>query len=109
MATAFFLQQTDGTLRRGSYSLLAGEVGDFISFPDQAPLALMVAVSNVTITPTVTVEVSADGTNWFTARDVQGADAILTAPGFVEISTAALYLRVKTAGGDADVDVVARG
>jgi hypothetical protein len=43
---------------------------------------------------TITVQVSLDGTNWFTAQTLAQADATFSSDGLLELSTAAAYLRV---------------
>ena len=61
---------------------------------------------------TVVLQVSNDGTNWATAKDVQGTDVSLTATGYFEVSLSAAYIRPAISGGtgdDVDVIVVLRG
>ena len=54
---------------------------------------------------TVTIQATVDGTNWFTAKDVTGADMTLTADGYFEFSLAARAIRVLNDGSVSDVDV----
>ena len=51
---------------------------------------------------TVTVEVSNDGTTWFTLLDLQGAPISATANDFADFSTAAIYIRPVISGGTSD-------
>lgn len=57
---------------------------------------------------TVTVQASVDGTTWFPAKDVTGANMTFTADAYYEFSLAATYLRVSTDGSISDVDVALR-
>lgn len=61
---------------------------------------------------TVTLEVSNDGANWVTLKDLSGNDISLTADGLVDFSTGALQMRPAISGGSGDdvtVTVVLRG
>ena len=60
---------------------------------------------------TAVLQASNDGTNWVTVQDVEGNAVSMTADGLVDISSAALYLRVSTSGGssqDLDFHLVMR-
>ena len=54
---------------------------------------------------TLTIQVSNDGTNWATIKDVHGNDAAFTAAGMVEISTGAQFIRPSCDASINDVDV----
>lgn len=55
---------------------------------------------------TVTIQVSNDGTNWFTAQDTLGNSISVTAAAIFEVSTAAAYIRPTISGGTSDsVDI----
>jgi hypothetical protein len=61
---------------------------------------------------TLVLQVSNDGTNWVTARDMFGAAVSLTATGYAELTLSAAYIRPSVSGGsgnDIDVIVVLRG
>ena len=61
---------------------------------------------------TIALQVSNDGTNFVTLKDIAGVDISLTAAGLREFSTAALFLKPTSSGGTADnvtVTVVLRG
>ena len=50
---------------------------------------------------TVTLQVSHDGANWFTAKDVQGDDITFTDDGYFEFSSAAVLMRFSISGAGA--------
>lgn len=54
---------------------------------------------------TVTIQVSVDGENWVTLKDIAQNDITFTVAGYFEIATAAAFLRVSTGAGVSDVDV----
>jgi hypothetical protein len=61
---------------------------------------------------TLVLQVSNDGTNWVTARDMFGAAVSFTATGYAELTLSAAYIRPSVSGGtedDIDVIVVLRG
>jgi hypothetical protein len=61
---------------------------------------------------TVVLQVSNDGTNWVTARDIDGVGVTFTSTGYAEVSLSAAYIRPAISGGtgnDLDVIVVLRG
>lgn len=57
-------------------------------------------------TGTLTIQVSNDGTNWNTIKDVHGTDATFTANGVAEISTGAQLIRPSADASISDVDVI---
>jgi len=54
---------------------------------------------------TLTIQVSNDGTNWATLKDIHGTDVTFTATGTFELSTAAKYIRASCDASISDVDV----
>lgn len=81
---------------------------------EQWGLAASVQASGTFNNGSVTMQHSNDGTNWFTARDLQGSDIVLTADGIAEFSLSSAYIRPSFSGGtagtgDVDVIVVFRG
>ena len=55
---------------------------------------------------TLTIQVSNDGTNWSTIKDVHGTDAAFTANALIEISTGAQFIRPFAYSSISDVDVI---
>jgi len=56
---------------------------------------------------TCVMQVSNDGSTWFTADDTQGTAVSATADAFFELSTAARYIRPSVSSGSSDdLDVV---
>ena len=51
---------------------------------------------------TVALEVSNDGATWFALKDLLDAAISVTADGFAEFSTAAVYIRPAISGGTSD-------
>jgi len=79
---------------------------------EQWGLAASVQASGTFGGATVVMQHSNDGTNWFTAKDLQGNDISLTADGIAEFSLSSAYIRPAISGGsgdDVDVIVVFRG
>ena len=79
---------------------------------EQWGLAASVQASGTFNSGSVTMQHSNDGTNWFTAKDLQGNDISLTADGIAEFSLSSAYIRPAISGGgtdDVDVIVVFRG
>lgn len=77
------------------YDWEAGDNGDDgtpFNPGSSVPLAGAVQVIGGTV-GTVTMQVSNDGTNWTTLKDLQGEDIALTDNALAEFSTAALYIR----------------
>jgi hypothetical protein len=61
---------------------------------------------------TIVLQVSNDGTNWFTAKTPTGTDVSATAAGIFELSLSALYVRPSLSGGSSssvNVILAARG
>jgi len=54
---------------------------------------------------TFTVQLSNDGTTWFTAKDINGNDVTFTANGGFEMSTGARFIRGSADGSIANVDM----
>lgn len=55
---------------------------------------------------TITVQVSNDGTNWATLKDVHGTAATFTAAGVAELSTGAQFIRLSCSASIGDVDAI---
>lgn len=55
---------------------------------------------------TVTIQVSNDGTNWATLKDLQGTEIAFTDDGLSDFSTAAQYIRPSCDANVGDVDVI---
>lgn len=51
---------------------------------------------------TVTIEISNDGTNWVTAKDLFNVNTVFTATGYAELTLSAAYIRPKITGGTGD-------
>ena len=51
---------------------------------------------------TAVMQVSNDGSTWFTAKDTQGDDVSATANAYFEISVASRYVRFSVASGSSD-------
>lgn len=54
---------------------------------------------------TITIQVSFDGTTWFTAKDAQGSAVTFTVNGYAEICTAAKWIRASADSNISDVDI----
>lgn len=76
---------------------------------DTSPLALAAGEKHIsvglsgTFGGTATVQVSFDGTTWFTAEDIAGAATTTTAAAIFEIKTAARFVRAIVGTGVANV------
>jgi hypothetical protein len=61
---------------------------------------------------TVTIQVSNDGTNWVTVRDMFAASISFLSAGYAEVTLSAAYIRPNVTGGtgdDLDIIMVLRG
>lgn len=86
----------------------------FTAFPltQQYGLAASVQITGTFSGATVAMQVSNDGTNWVTAKDLQGEDISLLTTGYRELSLCAAYIRPVITGGTATgiaVTMVLRG
>jgi len=89
-----------------------GDTINSLPISEQWGLAASVQASGTFDGATVVMQHSNDGTNWFTAKDLQGNDISLTADGIAEFSLSSAYIRPAISGGgtdDVDVIVVFRG
>ena len=89
-----------------------GDTINSLPISEQWGLAASVQASGTFGGATVVMQHSNDGTNWFTAKDLQGNDISLTADGIAEFSLSSAYIRPSLSGGsgdDVDVIVVFRG
>lgn len=75
---------------------VSNDVGEHLAPRGTDPLAVFVQSNG---TGTVEVELSADGVTWVQARDVGGNVVSIVNDGYVEISTAAGYIRPKETSG----------
>lgn len=98
--------------RSGNLHLVVGlsnsERSDALRMPSGGPLTCISVVSGGGSGfngGTATVQVSLDGSTWFTASDLQGTDITFTADGMAELSTAAAYVAVLNDANVSDVDV----
>lgn len=92
--------------------MVTGDTINAFTLQQQFGLAASVQVVGTFGGATVTLQVSNDGTNWATARDVLGNLISFTAAGYAEMSVSAAYIRFAIAGGaanDIDAIVVLRG
>ena len=106
MATVDFT--SDGTVSGkivAEWSALAANDDGDVMIPQAArPLAGAVQFSG-TFGGTVTLQKSNDGTTWYTMKDLDGNDIAVTAVGFYEFSTAAMYIRPIAGAGVSGVTV----
>lgn len=79
--------------------IAAGDTFDAFTLRQQYGLAASVQVTGTFGGATITMQVSNDGTNWVTAKDLQGADITFTATGYDELSLSAAYIRPAIASG----------
>ena len=93
-------------------TITSADTPDALPISEQWGLAASVQVVGTFGDATVVMEHSNDGTNWVTAKDLQGNDISLTATGMAEFSLSSAYIRPAVTGGsgyDIDVIVVFRG
>ena len=86
-----------------------GDTINSLPISEQWGLAASVQASGTFDGATVVMQHSNDGTNWFTAKDLQGTDIDLSADGIAEFSLSSAYIRPNFSGGSAgtgDVDVI---
>ena len=86
-----------------------GDTATALPISEQWGLAASVQATGTFSSGSVKMEHSNDGTNWFTAKDLQGTDIDLSADGIAEFSLSSAYIRPNFSGGSAgtgDVDVI---
>jgi len=91
-----------------------GDTATALPISEQWGLAASVQATGTFSSGSVTMQHSNDGTNWFTAKDLQGNNIVLAANGIAEFSLSSAYIRPSFSGGtaetgDVDVIVVFRG
>ena len=79
--------------------IAAGDTFTAFTLTQQYGLAASVQVAGTFGGSTVVLQVSNDGTNWATAKDLSGDDISLTATGYREFSLCAAYIRPAITGG----------
>jgi hypothetical protein len=92
--------------------IASGDTFDAFTLCQQYGLAASVQITGTFSGATVTMQVSNDGTNWVTARDLSYTAVSLTATGYVELTLSAAYIRPSIASGTAtglSVIMVLRG
>lgn len=92
--------------------IVTGDTINSFKVMQQYGLAGSVQISGTFGGATVTLQHSNDGTNWFTAKDLQGNNITATANAIFEISLSSAYFRPSVASGssnDIDVIMVLRG
>lgn len=93
-------------------TITSADTPDALPISEQWGLAASVQIVGTFGGATVTMEHSNDGTNWVTAKDLQGTNISLNATGMAEFSLSSAYIRPLVSGGaayDIDVIVVFRG
>lgn len=80
----------------------AASPGAALKLTAQAALAGCVQFTGTFGGATVIMQGSNDGTNWFTLKDLTGADVSATAAGAFEFTTSAAYIRASASGGTGD-------
>lgn len=92
--------------------IAAGDTFNAFTLTQQYGLAASVQVVGTFGGATITMQVSNDGTNWATAKDLQGNDITFTSTGYDELSLSAAYIRPAIAAGSGvslSVIMVVRG
>lgn len=87
--------------------IASGDTFTPFTLTQQYGLAGSVQVTGTFSGATVVMQVSNDGTNWVTAKDVQGTNISLTSAGYAELSLSAAYIRPSISGGTATALTVA--
>lgn len=79
--------------------IAAGDTFNAFTLTQQYGLAASVQLVGTFGGATITMQVSNDGTNWATAKDLQGNDITFTSTGYRELSLSAAYIRPAIAAG----------
>lgn len=93
-------------------ALATGDTINSLTIRSQYGLAASVQMTGTWGGATVVLQVSNDGSTWFTAKDVDNANVSATADAYFEISSSAAYMRPGISGGtgdDIDFVLVMRG
>lgn len=79
--------------------IAAGDTFTAFTLTQQYGLAASLQVTGTFNSSVITMQVSNDGTNWVTAKDLLGADITFSATGYRELSLSAAYIRPSIASG----------
>lgn len=79
--------------------IAASDTFDAFTLTQQYGLAASLQVVGTFSSSVITMQVSNDGTNWVTAKDLLGADITFSATGYRELSLSAAYIRPSIASG----------
>jgi hypothetical protein len=82
--------------------LATGDTINQSEIPNVMGLAGSVQMEGTWGSATIVLQVSNDGTNWNTLKDINGSDISLTADGMREFSTAARFIKPTPSGGTGD-------
>ena len=79
--------------------IAAGDTFTAFTLTQQYGLAASLQAVGTFSSSVITMQVSNDGTNWVTAKDLQGNDITFSATGYKELSLSAAYIRPSIASG----------
>jgi hypothetical protein len=82
--------------------IATGDTINSYAIPEELGVSGCVQITGTFGGATVSMEVSNDGDTWFTLKDDNNAAITVTANGFADFSTAAIYIRPVISGGTAD-------
>jgi hypothetical protein len=112
MPTAFTRGTIQHNIERITWTGIPGsDTGTAMIPMGVGSLAASVAVTGTFGTATVTIQGSNDNSNWFTLKDIYGANLTFTAAGLADFSTAVGYVRPSVSSGGVpavNVDIVLR-
>jgi hypothetical protein len=89
---------------RGLFTLAAGETSQEIQVNGSRGLCSSIQVEG-TLNSSITVQVSNNLTNWYTAKDLTGTAMVLLVASFTEFATGALYIRLVAGAGTGSATV----
>ena len=82
--------------------IATGDTINSYAIPEELGVSGCVQITGTFGGATVSMEVSNDGDTWFVLKDANNAVITVTANGFADFSTAAIYIRPVISGGTAD-------
>ena len=82
--------------------IATGDTINSYAIPEELGVSGCVQITGTFGGATVSMEVSNDGDTWFILKDANNAVITVTANGFADFSTAAIYIRPVISGGTAD-------
>ena len=82
--------------------IATGDTINSYAIPEELGVSGCVQITGTFGGATVSMEVSNDGDTWFTLKDGNNAAITVTANGFADFSTAAIYIRPVISGGTSD-------